>query len=80
MGPTIRPLNFTSLMHSDDATHAELARTVDDLAQWLNVVEVGLTQMLESAGEPTIEEEQEQEDGSAPLSDPLAAYSELINP
>lgn len=66
-------------MHSNDAMHAELSRTVEDLAQWLDVVEGGLTQMLESAGEPTIEEEQEQEDGSA-LPDTLAAYSGLINP
>ena len=81
MGPMIRPLDFASLMYSNDAMHAELARSVDDLAQWLNVVEVGLTHMLESAGEPTIEEEQEQEDGSGGtvLPDPLAAYSELIN-
>lgn len=84
MGPALRPLDFAALTASDDAMHAELARTVDDLAQWLGVVEVGLTQMLETAGEPTIEEEQEQEDsgggGAAALPDALAAYAELVNP
>ena len=66
-------------MHSNETMHAELAKTVEDLGQWLNVVEVGLKEMLESAGEPTIEEEQEQEDGSA-LSNRLAAFSEFLNP
>lgn len=41
--------------------HAELARTVDDLAQWLGVVEAGLGQLLDG-GEDTIEEEAELED------------------
>jgi hypothetical protein len=46
-------------MHSHEGTHAELARTVDDLTQWLSVVEVGLSEMLDNSGEDTIEEEQE---------------------
>jgi len=46
-------------MHSHEGTHAELARTVADLAQWLSVVEVGLSGMLDTAGEDTIAEEQE---------------------
>lgn len=62
MGPPLQPLDFASLMHSHEATHTQLARTVEDLAQWLSVVEFGLTQMLEKASEDTIEEEQEQED------------------
>lgn len=41
------------------ATHAELARTVDNLAQWLSVVEAGLTHMLDKTSDDTIEEEQE---------------------
>lgn len=65
IGPAIRPLDFATLMQSSDAMHAELARTVDELAQWLNVVEVGFTQILDSAVEDTIEEEQEQEDSSS---------------
>lgn len=62
MGPPLRPLDFAPLMHSHEATHTQLARTVEDLAQWLSVVEFGLTQMLDKASEDTIEEEQEQED------------------
>ncbi|KAH9937727.1 Pkinase-domain-containing protein [Amylocystis lapponica] len=61
-GPAIRPLDFPQLMHSHEATHVELARTVEDLASWLSVVELGLTQMLDKANQDTIEEEQEQED------------------
>ena len=49
-------------MRSHEETHTQLARTVDDLAQWLSVVEIGLTQMLDKASEDTIEEEQEQEE------------------
>ena len=80
MGPPVRPLDFSALVASDEAMHAELARTVDDLAQWLGVVEAGLAQMLETAGEPTIEEEQEDGGGAAALPDPLAAYAELVDP
>ncbi|KAJ3482494.1 hypothetical protein NLI96_g6936 [Meripilus lineatus] len=58
-GPTILPLNFIPLTLSHEATHAQLATTVDDLAQWLSVVELGLTGLLESANEDIIEEEQE---------------------
>ncbi|KII92284.1 hypothetical protein PLICRDRAFT_103827 [Plicaturopsis crispa FD-325 SS-3] len=58
-GPTTRPLDYTAILVSHEATHIELARTVDDLTQWLSVVEVGLTGMLEKAFEDTIEEEQE---------------------
>lgn len=52
-------------MHSHEATHLELARTVEELGQWLSVIEVGLTAMLGTKGEQetiTIEEEQEQEE------------------
>lgn len=62
MGPIIRPLDFSLLMSSHEATHSELARTVEDLAQWLSVVEFGLSSVLDKAAEHTIEEEQEQED------------------
>jgi hypothetical protein len=67
MGPALRPLDFAALVQSPDAMHAELARTVDELAQWLSVVEVGLTQMLDGACEDTIEEEQEWQDDGPPL-------------
>jgi len=47
-------------MLSHEGTHAELARTVADLTQWLSVVEVGLSGMLDTAAdEDTIAEEQE---------------------
>ncbi|KAL6305032.1 hypothetical protein BKA93DRAFT_825363 [Sparassis latifolia] len=62
IGPPIRPLDFAKLMHSHDATHMQLARTVEDLSQWLSLVEIGLTQMLDKADRDTIEEEQEQEE------------------
>jgi protein-serine/threonine kinase len=58
--PAIRPLDFGALMLSHEGTHAELARTVADLTQWLSVVEVGLSGMLDTAAdEDTIAEEQE---------------------
>ncbi|KAI0358657.1 Pkinase-domain-containing protein [Trametes cingulata] len=58
-GPPIRPLDLAPLMHSHEATHAELARIVDELQQWMSVVEAGLTHMLERPEQDTIEEEQE---------------------
>lgn len=56
----MRPLDFGALMLSHEGTHAELAQTVEDLTQWLSVVEVGLSRMLETAGEDTITEEQDE--------------------
>lgn len=47
-------------MRSHEGTHAELARTVEDLTNWLSVVEVGLSGMLDTASENTIAEEQEE--------------------
>ncbi len=35
---------------------------MEDLAQWLSVVEIGLSSILDKAAEHTIEEEQEQDD------------------
>ena len=59
LGPAIRPLDLGPLMHSHEATHAELARTVDELQQWMSVVEAGLAQMLDRTMQDTIEEETE---------------------
>ncbi|RPD53514.1 Pkinase-domain-containing protein [Lentinus tigrinus ALCF2SS1-6] len=59
LGPPIRPLDLGPLMHSHEATHAELARTVDELQQWMSVVEAGLAQMLDRTSQDTIEEETE---------------------
>jgi hypothetical protein len=58
-GPPVRPLNYTALI-THDSTHAELARTVEDLQQWLSVVEIGLVGMLDKVYADTIEEEQEE--------------------
>ncbi|KAI0759832.1 hypothetical protein BD413DRAFT_487267 [Trametes elegans] len=58
-GPPVRPLDLAPLVHSHEATHLELARTVDELQQWMSVVEAGLTQMLERPSQDTIKEEQE---------------------
>ena len=49
-------------MQNHETTHAELARTVDELQQWMSVVEAGLTLMLDRTTQDTIEEETE--DGS----------------
>jgi len=77
-GPAIRPLDFPALMRSHEATHSELARTVEDLASWLSVVELGLVQMLDKATQDTIAEEQEQEeaDAAAPVNGNGDEYAE----
>jgi len=46
-------------MSSRDDTHVELARTVEELVQWLSVVENGFTDLLLSPAVDVIEEEQE---------------------
>ena len=46
LGPPMRPLDLGALISSHESTHAELARTVDELLQWLNIVENGLSQVL----------------------------------
>ncbi|KAH0589372.1 hypothetical protein H2248_005130 [Termitomyces sp. 'cryptogamus'] len=57
-GPSIRPLDYSKLFMADN-TSSELARTIDDLVQWLTVVEVGLSGLLDKIPADTIEEEQE---------------------
>ncbi|OCH88887.1 Pkinase-domain-containing protein [Obba rivulosa] len=69
LGPSIRPLDFGSIMLSHDATHGELARTVDELSQWLSIVENGLTQLLDADNRDTIAEEREQEEATGETSD-----------
>ena len=61
--PPIRPLDLGPLMHSHELTHAELARTVDDLQKWMSIVEVGLVQMLDRAAQDQLTIEEETEDG-----------------
>ncbi|KAJ7262278.1 kinase-like domain-containing protein [Mycena haematopus] len=64
VGPALRPLDYTALI-TNESTHTELARTIDDLSQWLSIVETGLGNMLEMTYASTIAEEQE-----GPTSDP----------
>ena len=60
LGPAMRPLDLSVLMRSHERTHAELTRTVEDLSQWLSVVEVGLSGMLDTTSEDlTITEKHE---------------------
>ncbi len=40
-------------MLTHDGTHNELSRTVDELVQWLKVVDLGLSGILDKAGDPT---------------------------
>jgi len=47
-------------MGSRDDTHTELAHIVEDLAQWLAVVENSLSDLLATPAVDTIEEEQEE--------------------
>ena len=47
LGPIIRPLDFDNLMSSHEFTHNELSRTVDELVQWLSIVQSGLTSILD---------------------------------
>ncbi|KAJ7188372.1 Pkinase-domain-containing protein [Mycena filopes] len=58
VGPAIRPLDYAALITSE-STHTELARTIDDLSQWLSIVENGLGNMLDMTYASTIAEEQE---------------------
>lgn len=78
-GPAIHPLDFAALLQSNDVMHAELARTVDDLAHWLGVVEVGLGTLLDG-GEDTIEEEAETEDVFSRSQAPRYANSVNVQP
>lgn len=60
LAPLIRPLDLGGLMGSREDTHAELAHIVEDLVQWLTVVENGLSDLLATPAVDTIEEEQEE--------------------
>ncbi|KAE9395007.1 Pkinase-domain-containing protein [Gymnopus androsaceus JB14] len=65
--PGSSPLDYSTLL-SVESTHAELARTIDDLTKCLSVVETGLTGMLDTVYVDAIEEEQE-ETADAMISD-----------
>ncbi|KAG6820991.1 hypothetical protein H0H93_008620 [Arthromyces matolae] len=57
-GPSLQPLDYRKLMTVDN-TYVELARTIEDLTQWLSVVEAGMSGILELVSTDTIEEEHE---------------------
>jgi hypothetical protein len=81
--PPIRPLDLGGLMGSRDDTHAELAHIVEDLAQWLAVVENGLSDLLAVPAVDTIEEEQEDFGGyhgefSSRLEDQYETQNDII--
>jgi hypothetical protein len=59
LGPLVRPLDLSTVILSPETIHVELARIVDDLRQWLSIVEAGLIGVLDKVNEDTIEEEQE---------------------
>ncbi|KAL0063282.1 kinase that interacts with cdc31p [Marasmius tenuissimus] len=59
--PPLRVLDFNALS-TVESTHSELARTIDDLAKCLAVVEAGLTGMLELQNTYVGPIEEEQED------------------
>jgi hypothetical protein len=44
-GPNVKALNYTALLTSEDV-HADLDKTVQDLGQWLNCLDVGLGSLL----------------------------------
>ena len=81
--PPIRPLDLGNLMGSRDDTHAELAHIVEDLAQWLAVVENGLSDLLAVPAVDTIEEEQEDLGGyhevSSGLEDQHETQNDILN-
>jgi len=54
----LRPLAYGELMLSPDLTHAELERTVSELAEWLSTIENGLADILDEGDGDTIEEEE----------------------
>ncbi|CAL1706996.1 unnamed protein product [Somion occarium] len=83
-GPIVKPLDFSPLTQSHEKTHAYLASTVNDLAQWLSMVELGLTQILDETSQDAIVEEQEPEDqhvvtDGAVFTEASAATSALVN-
>lgn len=71
-------------MGSHENTHAELAHIVEDLAQWLVVVENGLSDLLVMPAVDTIEEEQEDLGGyydefSSGLEDRYETQNDILN-
>lgn len=76
--PVIKPLDLLASAASSAETHAELARTVDDLAKWLTIVETGLSSILEKSflegGGTVIQENREEEEDD----DDLGAGSDFV--
>lgn len=54
VGPSIRPLDYGRLQ-TTEGVQAELDKTIQELAQWLGIVERGLGQILDSPeGDPRV--------------------------
>jgi hypothetical protein len=55
-GPSVVPLDYPDLIENSTVS-SELARTLDDLSQWLSVIELNLTGVLDNTFSDVIEEE-----------------------
>ncbi len=55
-GPCVEPLDYTDLIENNTVS-PELGRTLDDLSQWLSVIEFNLTEVLDNTFSDVIEEE-----------------------
>ena len=55
-GPSVVPLDYPDLIENNTMS-SELARTLDDLSQWLSVIELNLTGVLDNTFSDVIEEE-----------------------
>lgn len=57
--PVLKQLHFGELISDPSNAHAQLTKTIDDLARMLSIVEIGLSGMLDPLSAATIKEEQE---------------------
>jgi len=73
-------LDYNALLQSREETHAELARTIDELAQWLQIVETGFTTLLNHVDEGIIEEGSEDGDDLTTKPIPLNTISSTPPP
>lgn len=65
-GPMVRPLDYSRLGTSD-AVHSELSQTVADLAQWLEVIDIGLTNILSPRNFETTDDVVDQYSTESPI-------------
>jgi hypothetical protein len=55
--PPVTPLDYISLI-TDNSASSELEKKLEDLSQWLTIVELGLTNILDTSYSDVIEEEE----------------------